>query len=95
MTKAISDSRFVNRRFQRSKVVLGAREYGVDSKAFEQIYRQYWSELCNYVLKTFGAGPPDPEDVAQAAFAKFAALENTDNIENKRAYLYSTAPFPG
>lgn len=91
MTNLIANPRFSGRNMRRSKGNLGALEYGVDSKAFELIYRQYWSELCKYIFKTFGAGPPDPQDVAQEAFAKFANLENTDQIENKRAYLYRTA----
>lgn len=57
----------------------------------EQAYRQYWSELCKYINTKFGPGPPDPEDVAQLAFARYAALENSAEVKNPRAYLYSTA----
>lgn len=58
---------------------------------FEQAYRQYWSKLCKYVNTKFGPGPPDPEDVAQLAFTRYAALENPAEVKNPRAYLYSTA----
>jgi RNA polymerase sigma-70 factor (ECF subfamily) len=59
-------------------------------EAVDRAYRQYWSELCGYVRKTFGAGPPEPEEVAQGAFARFAALTPAE-VVNPRAFLYRTA----
>ncbi|MGE5501060.1 MAG: RNA polymerase sigma factor [Ignavibacteriales bacterium] len=59
-------------------------------EAVERAYRQYWSELCAYVRKTFGAGPPEPEEVAQGAFARFAAVEPGE-VDHPRAFLYRTA----
>jgi RNA polymerase sigma factor (sigma-70 family) len=56
-----------------------------------ELYRRHLSELTRYIARTFGAGPPDPEDVAQAAFAQFAALENPQAVENPRAFLYRSA----
>lgn len=56
----------------------------------ERAYRRHWDELCRYVRRSFGAGPPDPEDVAQAAFARFAAADRS-LIDNERAYLFRTA----
>ncbi len=38
----------------------------------------------------FGPGPPEPEDVAQSAFMRFAAADPA-HIENPRAFLYATA----
>jgi RNA polymerase sigma factor (sigma-70 family) len=55
------------------------------------LYARHWAELCNYLKKRFGAGPPDPEDVAQEAFVKYSAAINRDHIDNARAYLYRTA----
>jgi RNA polymerase sigma-70 factor (ECF subfamily) len=55
------------------------------------LYARHWSELCQYIKWHFGTGPPDPEDVAQETFIKFAAIENREAIENPRAYLYRTA----
>jgi RNA polymerase sigma-70 factor (ECF subfamily) len=55
------------------------------------LYQQYWKELCRYVSATFGRGPPDPEDVAQAAFARFMALGDQETVSNPRAFLYATA----
>lgn len=58
---------------------------------FDKLYRDYCSELCSRLRRSFGTGPPDPEDAAQAAFAKFAALEDRDRIRNPRAFLLTTA----
>jgi RNA polymerase sigma factor (sigma-70 family) len=57
----------------------------------EVLYARHWSELCHYIKKHYGAGPPDPEDVAQEAFMKFAAIEDRETIDNPRAYLFRTA----
>jgi len=64
---------------------------GGGADAVDQAYRQYWTELCLYVRKTFGAGPPEPEEVAQGAFIRFAALERPREVGNPRAFLYRCA----
>jgi RNA polymerase sigma factor (sigma-70 family) len=55
------------------------------------LYRRHLGELTRYIIHTFGAGPPDPEDVVQEAFAQFAALEDPQAVENPRAFLYRSA----
>lgn len=55
------------------------------------LYTRHWGELCQYIRKHFGTGPPDPEDVAQETFIKYAAIENREAIVNPRAYLFRTA----
>ncbi|PCI34245.1 MAG: hypothetical protein COB54_00150 [Alphaproteobacteria bacterium] len=55
------------------------------------LYHRFWGDICKYVNSTFGSGPPDPEDVAQAVFTNFAALDNPGEIENPRAFLYRSA----
>ena len=57
----------------------------------QSLYERYWTELCSYINKTFGAGPPEPEDVVQTAFARFAALKDPSSLQNPRAFLYATA----
>lgn len=59
--------------------------------SIDVLYARYWTELCHYIRRQFGVGPPDPEDVAQETFIKFASLENRHTIDNPRAYLYRTA----
>ncbi len=55
------------------------------------LYRQYWGELCGWLRKQYGAGPPDPEDVAQQAFTKYVNLKGAQNVKNPRAFLYTMA----
>lgn len=55
------------------------------------LYARHWGELCHYIKKHFGPGPPDPQDVAQDAFMKFAAIHDREAIDNPRAYLFRTA----
>lgn len=57
----------------------------------EALYHQYWAELCNTLKKHFGAGPPEPEDVAQAAFTKYASLKDPSAIKHPKAFLFTTA----
>jgi len=58
---------------------------------FEQLYRVYWQDLCGHLRRMFGAGPPEPEDAVQAAFIRFAALEEPHRVRNPRAFLLVTA----
>ena len=57
----------------------------------ESLYRRHWGELCKYINKRYGPGPPDPEDVVQQAFENYAALADPSAVENPRAFLYRTA----
>lgn len=59
--------------------------------AFEELYRSYWKDLCRQLRRAFGSGPPEPEDVAQAAFARFAELGDPEQVRNPRALLLVTA----
>lgn len=68
-------------------VAVAGRQHGL----LGDVYRRYWLEVCRYVGRTFGAGPPDPEDVAQTAFTRFAALEDPGRVENPKAFLFATA----
>jgi RNA polymerase sigma factor (sigma-70 family) len=54
----------------------------------EALYERHYAELLRYVRRTFGRGPPEPEDAVQAAFAHYAALLQPDVIDNPRAFLY-------
>jgi RNA polymerase sigma factor (sigma-70 family) len=56
------------------------------------LYASCWAELCSYLERTFGVGPPDPQDVAQQEFLRYASLNTeVDAITNVRAYLYRSA----
>lgn len=56
-----------------------------------ELYLRYRDDLVRYVAFTFGQGPPEPEDVAQATFVQFAALDGEAEISNARALLYRIA----
>lgn len=64
---------------------------GTMAPDIEQLYRLHWNNLCGWLRRRYGAGPPDPEDVAQMAFMKMAAVEDRGTIEDPRAYLFSIA----
>lgn len=57
----------------------------------EKLFREYWSDLVRWLARRYGAGPPEPEEVAQAAFAALARLERVDSIRNPKAFLYTVA----
>lgn len=65
---------------------LAWRDTGMDA-----LYARHWSELCHYIRERFGPGPPDPEDIVQDAFMRFAAVDDREVIDNPRAYLFRTA----
>lgn len=54
------------------------------------LYGSYRKELIAFLRHRFGAGPPEPEDVAQQAFVNFATFSPSQVI-NPRAFLYRTA----
>ncbi len=61
------------------------------SPSLPELYLRHRKELVAFVRRKFGAGPPDPEDVAQQAFANFVALPAGSVVHNPRAFLYRTA----
>ncbi|MEM7018657.1 MAG: sigma-70 family RNA polymerase sigma factor [Pseudomonadota bacterium] len=61
-----------------------------DFDKIKDIYTTHWSELCGFIQSRFGS-PPEPEDIAQEAFIKFAELASPERIENPKAYLFRSA----
>jgi RNA polymerase sigma factor (sigma-70 family) len=57
----------------------------------DALYRAHFAELRAYLAHAFGAGPPEPEDLAQSAFARFASVADRAAILNPRAFLFRTA----
>lgn len=41
--------------------------------------------------RKFGAGPPEPEDIAQAAFLRLSSRGGLADVDNPRAFLYRVA----
>ena len=61
------------------------------SDALGDLYARYHREILLFVSRKVGDGPPEPEDIVQQTFANFAGLKRPDNVENPRAFLYTTA----
>lgn len=59
--------------------------------SLDELYRNHARDLARYIARRFGAGPPEPEEIAQAAFAKLAAAGNVARLDDPRGYLYSIA----
>jgi RNA polymerase sigma factor (sigma-70 family) len=55
------------------------------------LYERHWLELCGYLRKRFGPGPPEPQDVAQQTFLRYAASRSSSEVRNERAYLFRIA----
>jgi RNA polymerase sigma-70 factor (ECF subfamily) len=54
-------------------------------------YRSHREDIRRYIARTFGAGPPDPEDAVQAAFERYAAIPDRARVENPKAFLIRSA----
>ena len=72
---------------ERSGLEIASRSGGL----LEGLYREYRTPLCAYVRRRFGPGPPEPEDIAQEAFARFAVQNDIRAISNPKAFLLLTA----
>jgi len=64
---------------------------GSEHSAIEALFRAHHGSIRRYVARTFGAGPPDPDDVVQAVFEKYAELADSNRIANPKAFLIRTA----
>jgi RNA polymerase sigma-70 factor (ECF subfamily) len=74
------------------KAASGARPgSGEDLRGLDEAYRRYRGEVSAYIERKFGRGPPEPDDVAQTAFLRFASYARDNPIENPRAFLYTLA----
>lgn len=54
-------------------------------------YRRYWLSIHRYIARRFGGGPPDPDDAVQAAFERFARIEDKSAILDPGAFLRRSA----
>lgn len=64
---------------------------GKQDDGLSALYRDHFAELVANIRKSFGSGPPEPEDVVQSAFAKYAALKSRTKIKDPRAFIYVAA----
>ncbi|MEM8986983.1 MAG: sigma-70 family RNA polymerase sigma factor [Pseudomonadota bacterium] len=62
-----------------------------NNTALERLYRRYFLKLKTGLARTYGAGPPDPEDVAQAAFSRLGDRPDLSKIQDPESYLWIAA----
>lgn len=74
----------------RSSRAAGGSESAVEVDV-DDLYRTHFKSLVAGIRASFGSGPPDPEDVVQSAFMKFARLEDKASISNPRNFIYIAA----
>ena len=70
---------------------LAAAAPSPENMSFTAFYAEASDELINGLKKRFGAGPPEPEDVAQEAFRRIFEHPRFAHVKNKRAFLWRTA----
>lgn len=57
----------------------------------EALYRKHKPDLVEWLRHRYGEGPPSPEETAQTAFARIAALDRHDHIRHPKSFLYRVA----
>jgi RNA polymerase sigma-70 factor (ECF subfamily) len=55
------------------------------------VYLLHREELCRNIVRKFGFGFSEAEDIVQSAFVRFAAMESPESVENPRAFLYTAS----
>ena len=56
-----------------------------------QLYARHAPALLGIIKSKVGAGPPDPDDIAQQAFANYAALPDPASVRNPASFLTRSA----
>jgi len=77
-----------------SSDLAGAAVPGVATVSVDEIgllYRRYRDGITRYVVRAFGGGPPDPEDVVQVVFERYAAAAASSRVLDPRAFLFRSA----
>lgn len=77
--------------FRKRPLITAGPTHDGRRKFLDRLFKSHWVELRNVIAARYGAGPPEPEDIVQAAFAQVAALERPEALDNPRAFLYRTA----
>lgn len=59
--------------------------------AFTRFYHRFFGKLAAGLESTYGAGPPDPEEVAHQAFLKLSERGNLSEIRDMEGFVWVTA----
>ena len=62
-----------------------------DYSRLSALYEDYVGRLSASLRKMYGNGPPDPDDIAQAAFQKVIERGDIGSIQNLKAFVWRTA----
>jgi RNA polymerase sigma-70 factor (ECF subfamily) len=60
-------------------------------QTIDKLFRNHWRDVCRLLHKCYGSGPPEPEDVAQEAFSRFAQMKDTSEVQDPKAYIIKIA----
>ena len=60
-------------------------------KAFNRLYRRHFAKLVRNLRSFFGAGPPDPEEIAQQTFERLLRTADLESIDDFEAFLWRAA----
>lgn len=60
---------------------------GSDDLGLDQLYRRYSAMVRRYIERNFGNGPPDPDDVVQTTFERYARAERQEAVQHPGAFL--------
>lgn len=62
-----------------------------EQRALASLYAEFMGPLIDYLRRKFGAGPPEPEDLAQIAFAQLVNRGTWRDIQDPKAFLRRAA----
>ncbi len=54
-------------------------------------YSEHYRSLVGFLRTRFGAGPPEPEDIAQRTFSQLLGRSDLNEVANPRAFLWRIA----
>ena len=60
-------------------------------RSIEALYSLHSEKITGLIRKHFGSGPPDPEDVTQAAFEKLLERPDLSDVRDFGAFLWTIA----
>lgn len=61
------------------------------AEALKRLHQRYFKKLIGGILTTYGAGPPEPEEIAQRTFTKLSEKQNLHTIKDLEGYAWITA----
>lgn len=79
------------READRSEVNERNAERRVGSGVFSRFYRNYFSKFVADLRSRYGNGPPEPEEVAQQAFANLSQHGDLDSIRSLERFVWVSA----